>query len=146
MAGAAVNGAAWSSVVPLQKTLLLDLNAIGWLAEKAEDLTLVDGVSLALASDNDFGMKTKIFNAAGDMLADADADADVTKCNVTAAGAIITSTTLGCDAANTIRVTRGDDRERPSRLWLIKFGKTPHELLILMCWRAAVWAPRRGPC
>lgn len=51
------------------------------------------------------------------------ADADVTKCNVTAAGTIITSTLPGCDAANTIRVARGDDRERPSRLWLIKFGK-----------------------
>ena len=30
MAGAAVNGAAWSSVGPLNKTLLLDLNAAGW--------------------------------------------------------------------------------------------------------------------
>jgi len=35
----------------------------------------------------------------------------------------IASTALGCDAANTIRVARGDDRARPSRLWLIKFGK-----------------------
>jgi hypothetical protein len=119
MAGAAVNGAAWSSVAPLKKTLLLDLNAIGWLAEKAEGLTLVDGATLALANDNDFGMKTKVFNAAGEVIA----DADVTKCNVTAAGTILTSTALGCDAANTIRVARGDDRERPSRLWLIKFGK-----------------------
>ena len=75
--------------------------------------------SLALANDNDFGMKTSIFNAAGAMVA----DADVTKCNVTAAGAIITSTAPGCDAANTRRIARGDDRERPSRLWLIKFGK-----------------------
>ena len=120
MADAAVNGAAWSTVVPLKKTLLLDLNAIGWLAEKAEGLTLVDGSTLALSNDNDFGMKTKIFTAAGDVVA----DADVTKCNVTAAGTIITSTSPGCDAANTIRVARGDDRERPSRLWLLKFAKT----------------------
>lgn len=119
MAEAPVNGAAWSTVVPLKKTLLLDLNAIGWLAEKAEGLTLVDGSTLALANDNDFGMKTKIFTGAGEVVA----DADVTKCNVTAAGTIITSTSLGCDAANTIRVARGDDRERPSRLWLIKFAK-----------------------
>ena len=91
MAGAAVNGAAWSTVVPLQKTLLLDLNPIGWLTEKAEGLTLVDGVTLERANDNDFGMKTKIFNAAGEMVADADA----TKCNVTAAGTIITSTLPG---------------------------------------------------
>ena len=72
-----------------------------------------------LPTNNDFGMKTRIFAAAGEMVA----DADVTKCNFTATGIIITSTPPTCDAANTIRVARGDDRERPSRLWLIKFGK-----------------------
>jgi hypothetical protein len=119
MGGVAVNGADWKNVVALKKTLLLDLNAIGWLAEKAEGLTIVDGTTLALANDNDFGMKTKVFTAAGVLVA----DADVTKCNIDAAGVIITSTSAGCDASNTIRVARGDDRERPSRLWLIKFGK-----------------------
>ena len=119
MSGAAVKGADWKTVTTMKKTLLLDLNAIGWLAEKAEGLTLVDGNTLAMANDNDFGMKTKIFTPAGVVVA----DADVTKCNVDASGTIITSTTAGCDAANTIRVARGDDRERPSRLWLIKFGK-----------------------
>jgi len=106
-------------VVTLKKTLLLDLNAIGWLAEKAEGLTIVDGNTLALANDNDFGLKTKIFTPSGDAVA----DADVTKCNVDANGTIITSNAAGCNAANTIRVARGDDRERPSRLWLIKFSK-----------------------
>lgn len=119
MGGAAVNGADWSKVVTLKKTQLLDLNAIGWLAEKAEGLTIVDGNTLALANDNDFGMKTKIITPAGEVVA----DADVTKCNVDANGVIVTSSTVGCSAANTIRVARGDDRERPSRLWLIKFGK-----------------------
>lgn len=119
MGGAAVNGADWSKVVALKKTQLLDLNAIGWLAEKAEGLTIVDGNTLALVNDNDFGMKTKIFTPAGDVVA----DADVTKCNVDAAGVIITSSAAGCNAANSIRVARGDDRERPSRLWLIKFSK-----------------------
>jgi hypothetical protein len=119
MSGAAVNGADWKNVVTLKKTLLLDLNAIGWLAEKAEGLTIVDGSTLALANDNDFGMKTKVFTPAGVAVA----DADVTKCNIDAAGTIITSSSAGCDAANTIRVARGEDRERPSRLWLIKFGK-----------------------
>jgi hypothetical protein len=119
MGGVAVNGADWSKVVALKKTVLLDLNAIGWLAEKAEGLTIVDGNTLALANDNDFGLKTRIFTPDGVAVA----DADVTKCNVDANGAIITSTSAGCNAANTIRVARGDDRERPSRLWLIKFGK-----------------------
>jgi hypothetical protein len=119
MGAVAVNGADWSKVVTLKKTLLLDLNAIGWLAEKAEGLTIVDGNTLALANDNDFGLKTKIFTPSGDAVA----DADVTKCNVDANGTITTSNAAGCNAANTIRVARGDDRERPSRLWLIKFSK-----------------------
>ena len=119
MGGVAVNGADWKSVVALKKTQLLDLNAIGWLAEKAEGLTIVDGNTLALVNDNDFGLKTKVYNAAG-VAVD---DADITKCNVDASGTIITSSSAGCNAANTVRVARGDDRERPSRLWLIKFAK-----------------------
>jgi hypothetical protein len=119
MGGAAVNGADWKSVTTLKKTLLLDLNAIGWLAEKAEGLTIVDGNTLALANDNDFGLKTKVYNAAG-VAVD---DADVTKCNIDASGAIITSSSAGCTAGNSIRVARGADLERPSRLWLIKFSK-----------------------
>jgi len=119
MAGSAVNGADWTKVVPLRKTRLLDLNAIGWLAEKAEGLTVVDANTLAIANDNDFGLKTKVFTPAGTAVA----DADVTKCNVDAAGTIVTSSAAGCNAANTIRVARGSDAERPSRLWLIKFGK-----------------------
>lgn len=119
MGGAAVNGADWKSVVTLKKTQLLDLNAIGWIAEKAEGLTIVDGNTLALVNDNDFGLKTKVYDASGAAID----DADVTKCNVDANGTIITSASAGCNAANTVRVARGDDRERPSRLWLIKFTK-----------------------
>jgi hypothetical protein len=119
MGGVAVNGADWKSVTTLKKTLLLDLNAIGWLAEKAEGLSIVDGNTLALANDNDFGLKTKVYTAAGVAVE----DADVTKCNIDASGAIITSSSAGCTAGNTIRVARGTDLERPSRLWLIKFTK-----------------------
>ena len=119
MAGSAVNGADWAGVKAMKKTLLLDLNAIGWAAEKAEGLTLVDGSTIALANDNDFGMKTKVYDANGVEVA----DADVTKCTVDAGGVIVTSITAGCNAANTIRVARGEDRERPSRLWIVKFAK-----------------------
>lgn len=119
MAGAAVNGADWSKVTPMKKTQLLDLNAIGWLAEKAEGLTIVDGNTLALANDNDFGLKTKVYAPSGEAVA----NADVTNCDVDAAGKIVTSNSTGCNAANSVRVARGDDKERPSRLWLIKFGK-----------------------
>lgn len=41
------------------------MNAIGWAAEKAEGLTLIDDSTIALANDNDFGLKTKIFDANG---------------------------------------------------------------------------------
>ena len=119
MAGSAVNGASWAGVVPLKKTLLLDLNAIGWLAEKAEGLTLVDGSTLALANDNDFGLRTLVLDANGKAVA----DADVTACNVDASGVIVAGNGAGCHPANAIRVARGLDRERPSRLWLIKFAK-----------------------
>ncbi|APA71516.1 hypothetical protein YQ44_17690 [Janthinobacterium sp. 1_2014MBL_MicDiv] len=119
MGGVAVNGADWAAVTPLKKTLLLDLNAIGWAAEKAEGLTLVDDSTIALANDNDFGLKTKVYDANGVEVA----DADVTKCTVDANGTIVTSSAAGCNAANTIRVARGDDRERPSRLWIVKFAK-----------------------
>ncbi|CUI05907.1 esterase-like activity of phytase family protein [Massilia antarctica] len=119
MSGNAVNGASWASVVPLKKTLLLDLNAIGWLADKAEGLALVDGNTLALSNDNDFGMATRITGPDGETVA----DADVTKCHVNAAGVLITNSEPGCAEGNTIRVGRGADKERPSLLWLIKFDK-----------------------
>lgn len=119
MGGVAVNGADWSLVKPMKKTLLLDLNAIGWAAEKAEGLTLIDGSTIALANDNDFGMKTRVFDANGVEVE----GADVTKCTVDANGVIVTSGAVGCNAANTIRVARGEDRERPSRLWIVKFAK-----------------------
>ena len=48
---------------------------------------------------------------------------DYGSCTIDANGVIITSTSAGCNAANSIRVARGADQERPSRLWLIKFGK-----------------------
>ncbi|NHZ63642.1 esterase-like activity of phytase family protein [Massilia genomosp. 1] len=119
MSGTALNGASWAGVTPLKKTLLLDLNALGWLAEKAEGLALVDGMTLALTNDNDFGMVTRVTGPDGKTVA----AADVTKCNVNAAGKLIASSAAGCGEANRIRVGRGADKERPSRLWLIKFDK-----------------------
>ncbi|MDP2370162.1 MAG: esterase-like activity of phytase family protein [Rhodoferax sp.] len=115
MAGVAVNGVAnyLTSVTPLRKTLLLDLNAAGWLAEKAEGLALVDASTLALTNDNDFGLRTVVFDGAGVEVL----DADITSC-------ISTDGVLsGCGKVVNARVGRGSDAERPNRLWLIKFGK-----------------------
>ena len=113
MGGAPVNGADWSAVTPLRKTELLSLNNIGWVAEKAEGLALVDEYTLAMTNDNDFGMQTRVFDSAGNERA----NADVTGYEVDAAGAILS----GGAATDTVRVARGANRERPLSLWLLRF-------------------------
>ncbi len=107
---------AYSEVVKLKKTLLLDLNKTGWLAEKAEGLALVDDNTLVLTNDTDFGMKTNVLDAAGASIA----GADVTACTVNAAGVL-----TGCAATAGVsaRVARNSDLDRTQRLWMIKFGK-----------------------
>jgi hypothetical protein len=117
MSGVAVNTASYTTVVTMKKTLLLDLNAAGWLAEKSEGLTVVDANTLALANDNDFGLRTIVTDAAGAAIG----GADVTKCTVDVSGTFTGTGT--CAPANSTRVARGSDSERPSRLWLIKFDK-----------------------
>ena len=113
MAAAAVNGADWSTVVPLNKTELLSLNGIGWVAEKAEGLALVDAHTLAMTNDNDFGMKTRVFDADGKELA----EANVTGFEVDTQGNIV----AGSAATDRVRVARGSDCERPLSLWLLSF-------------------------
>ncbi len=119
MSGVTVNAANYTTVVTMRKTLLLDLNAVGWLAEKSEGLTVVDDNTLALANDNDFGMKTNVISGATGV---AIAGADITKCAVDANG-VFTGTDATCATTNTARVARGLDSERPARLWTIKFAK-----------------------
>jgi hypothetical protein len=115
MAGRPVHGASWADVVPLTKTVLLDLNQIGWQAEKAEGLALIDACTLAMSNDNDFGMKTRVYDAAGAELA----HADVSQFEVDASGAIV----AGSAATDVVRVARGEDRERPLCLWMIRFER-----------------------
>ena len=112
---AASNGADYATVVTLKKTELLDLNATGWLAEKAEGLTLVDEHTLALVNDDDFGLRTILLDANGATVA-----GSIEDCTVDAAGAIVSGCPAGVVGA---RLARGADSERPTRLWLIKFDK-----------------------
>lgn len=112
---AAAGGADYATVVTLKKTELLDLNALGWLAEKAEGLAWVDDNTLALVNDNDFGVATMLLDANG-----AKVIGSMEDCTVNAAGAIVS----GCPAAAVgARITRGSDLERPTRVWLIKFDQ-----------------------
>lgn len=111
--GTTASTPAWSEVVTLKKTLLLDLNAAGWLAEKAEGLALVDSSTVALINDNDFGLRSVIVDAAGAIL-----PGSIEDCTVDVNGAVVS----GCPAgAVGSRVTRGVVSERPTRLWLFKF-------------------------
>lgn len=115
MGGAPVNGADWAQVTPVKKTLLLNLNAIGWVAEKAEGLALVDADTLAMTNDNDFGMQTRVFDAAGKELV----GADVTAFEVDGDGKIV----AGSAASNSVRVARGAERDRALSLWMLSFGQ-----------------------
>jgi hypothetical protein len=105
MSGVAELGASHAGVVAMKKTVLLDLNAAGWLAEKAEGLTLVDDSTLALTNDSDFGMKAGIFDGTGAPVSGADSKA------------------VGCTAGNSARAARGTAAERATRLWLVRFDK-----------------------
>lgn len=113
-------GADYSAVVTMRKTELLDLNALGWLAEKAEGLTVVDDQTLALVNDNDFGVTTILLDADGKTVA-----GSIEDCTVDAAGAIIAKCPAGVTGA---RITRGGDLERPTRIWLIKLDRKLSEL------------------
>lgn len=120
MTGAAVNGVSFADVIPLRKTLLLDLNQTGWSAEKAEGLALVDEFTLALVNDDDFGLKTGVFSANGQQIS----GADITKCTYDANGQMQAGAAAsGCTIGNTARVTRGAENERLNRLWLFRFNK-----------------------
>lgn len=113
MSGKAVNGADFSTVVTLRKTRLLDLNAAGWVAEKAEGLAVVDANTVALMNDNDFGLRSILVDANGKEVAGSLED-----CTVNAQGQIV----AGCPAGTAgARVAPGVASERPVRLWLIKF-------------------------
>ncbi|OWQ88641.1 hypothetical protein CDN99_17305 [Roseateles aquatilis] len=115
--GVTVSATSWANVVKLKKTVLLDLNAAGWKAEKAEGLAVVDNQTLALINDNDFGLKTTLVDAKGKPMA-----GDPTECTVDVNGVIVNDGTCTAGAVGS-RVTRGNEVDRLTRLWIFKFPK-----------------------
>ncbi len=115
--GVTTSAVSWANVVKLRKTVLLDLNAAGWKAEKAEGLAIVDGNTLALINDNDFGLKSILVDAKGKVIA-----GDPTECTVDANGVIAQDGNCATGTV-TARVTRGNEVDRLTHLWLFKFPK-----------------------
>jgi len=115
MAGMAVEGADWRAVTPMRKTLLLDLNRIGWTADKAEGLALADPCTLAISNDNDFGMRTRMSDKHGNDLP----DADVTTVTINPDGAIV----HGAARDDAIGVAALPLQARTRSLWLLHFAR-----------------------
>jgi hypothetical protein len=111
-----VKGADWTKVVPLKRTILLQLNDAGWMAEKAEGLVVVNGDTIALINDNDFGVTPALFDAQGAAIS-----GDVTAC-LTENGKLVNNGGNVCPAA-AVRVAPGSATERPTRLYTFKFPK-----------------------
>lgn len=114
--GAPVNGADFSKVVPLRKTKLFDLNAAGWDAEKAEGIALVDAHTIALINDNDFGIRTALFDAQGREI-----EGNVGDCRLDATEGRLIS--CAQQSATTARAVQATGPGTSVELWLIRFDR-----------------------
>jgi hypothetical protein len=114
MAGHPVGGADWKAVTPLRKTTLLNLNAIGWRFDKAEGLAVVDEHTLAITSDNDFSLKSRLFDTSGKQVD----GVDVTELALGADGEL-----TGSAAGGSVRITPNEEKNRVPQLWLIRFSE-----------------------
>ena len=113
LTGSPVGGADWSMIVPLKKTKLFDLNAAGWRVEKAEGLAVVGERTLAVVNDNDFGLRTRLFDAQGQTL-----DGNIEDCAVDGTGAF-----LAACAGERARIVPAVEAERQTTFWLLEFPK-----------------------
>lgn len=111
--GQPVNAADFARIVPLRKTKLFDLNEAGWKAEKAEGLALVDPHTVAIINDNDFGIRTALFDARGKEI-----DGNVGDCTVDAA----TGELSDC-AVTTARIVPATGPGTTVELWMIRFDR-----------------------
>ncbi|MBM3114367.1 esterase-like activity of phytase family protein [Jeongeupia naejangsanensis] len=105
-----------AGITPVAKRVLADLRdaKFGWVAEKAEGLTLIDASTIALINDNDFGLSGKIIDDKGVSLKGDDCSQD--------ANGTLTGSKCATLVNPKYRIGQGSDDERPSRLWIIRFG------------------------
>jgi len=105
-------GPAWAQIQPVRKQLFADLASYGWQAEKAEGLALIDESTLAICSDNDFGLQTILVSPDGSKLR----DLEVTDCEVDAHGSF-TGKHAGLVAKAVIAPV--SDQDRQVDIWLL---------------------------
>lgn len=115
IAGRAVNGADWRSVVPLQKRLLLDLNRLGWDQTKAEGLALVDDRTLVVMNDSDFGVESVLLDQHGGKL-----QGPPEQCHASGHGPPLFGGNCP-DGAVSVGVTRMPEKTQRQILWVIHF-------------------------
>lgn len=96
------------------KQLLVDLQSLGWSAEKAEGLTLVDAKTIAVASDNDFGLGVKVKDKVEDAKDPTDYSTD---------GSGETSLLEGKPVASTLSLKPLTGEGASSALWLISLDQ-----------------------
>jgi hypothetical protein len=102
-------------VTPAKKTRILDLVDMGWTAEKAEGIAMVDDKTLAVSSDNDFGLALTVADPATDE--DGKKVDDPTKYVLTGDGKMLYK---GKEAATKFGVKASGE---PGYLWILRFDK-----------------------
>ena len=95
------------------KTLAVDLRALGWQQEKAEGLALVDRQTIAVINDNDFGLQSALVNPQGDKKKADDYEVDG-KGHMTLDGKVVESK---------IAIKPLEKPESENDLWVIKLDK-----------------------
>jgi hypothetical protein len=107
-----------NAITPVVKTQLFNLRDIGWLAEKAEGLTvLADKQTIFVMNDNDFGVGFKLTGGCSAK------EGDITAYGVDVAKGEFTLSDTSCIAKDTfVNTVQNKPEERQTRLWKIKLA------------------------
>jgi hypothetical protein len=107
-----------NGIMPVSKTKLFDLRDLGWMAEKAEGLTVLsDKQTLFVINDNDFGVSFKLVGGCSAK------ESDITAYGVDVATGELSLSDNTCTAKETqAHMVLNKPEERQTRLWKIKLA------------------------
>lgn len=113
-----------SGITPASRTFILNLRDFGWLAEKAEGLSIIDSQTIAIINDNDFGMAAAAQCSVGGIVTEL--DPKKLTLNLTAStNKIGTTESVSCDSGSaSYSLTKNTEQERRTRLWIIKLSQS----------------------